>query len=446
MYNYTVRFGGGNVANSGSSIFLQRHDGAEVQLQHKWEDFVRLKKEFPPQALDLVILSFLSYACDRSSSRDGVDETDDGWTRRIGLEVPVSDLQRWIPLVGKVEDMLSFLTGDEWHISFRQRTEDLFDKAFRKKVRGFTARKRVGGDAVSLFSGGMDSLIGVIDWLEQNPTKVLTLSGAYDAFAEPASDDQQNLLVHLKAAYSSRIHYIASRMGVTGKGEDSNYRSRSFCFITLGVMAAQFIGNGTKVLVPENGGIGLNYPLTPARSGSLSTRTVHPHFIALLQDLISSLGVICSVVNPFRHSTKGEMFAACRNQKLLQAAYPESMSCGNRKRFRITAFNKQASQCGFCVPCLFRRAALFRKGWNEGDYGVAVEHRAQWGTLDLADGNSNLEAVKDFVLNAEGDGEIWRRIVANGGVPLDEKGKYIDLVKRQRFELEAWLRGKGMIA
>lgn len=442
MYNFTVRLGGGNFSNSGSSLFLQRSDGTEVQLQHCIEDFARLHRPINPLALDFVLFALAVYGCDRASSRA---DTDDRWTRQFYLQMPVSNPDVWNAARSVAQRMVSFLTGDEWRIEFVAFDREILGKDFRKAKGSFRQHTKAGGSAVSLFSGGLDSLIGVIDWLEENPDANLTLSGAYDPAAEPAASDQARLFTHLQPLYSKRLYRLTSRMGIRAAGAENSYRSRSFCFVAFGVLASQFIEGQPNLIIPENGSIALNYPLTPARSGSLSTRTVHPFFLQQLRELLAAVMVECTLTNPYEFKTKGEMIAECRNTDLLTRSYHDSISCGNRKRYKAHVPGATAEHCGYCVPCLYRQAALFHNHWPVGDYGVNVANPASWGKLNLDDPNQNFGAVKDFVLRRDSDREVWRKIIANGRVSLAQKAQYISLVQRQRIELESWLNDLGVL-
>ena len=66
---------------------------------------------------------------------------------------------------------------------------------------------------------------------------------------------------------------------------ESTMRSRSILFLALGTLVGSALGLGTGLVVPENGLISLNVPLTFGRGGSHSTRTTHPHTIALYRRL-----------------------------------------------------------------------------------------------------------------------------------------------------------------
>lgn len=137
--------------------------------------------------------------------------------------------------------------------------------------------------------------------------------------------------------------------------EDST-RGRSFLFFAAGAFAGSGVGPSSRLLAPENGLIALNVPLDQLRLGSLSTRTTHPYYIARWNELLRHLEMPVTIENPYWNRTKGEMVALCSNQALLKRLVPESLSCASPTKGRWQGHGTQ--HCGFCLPCLIRRAAL----------------------------------------------------------------------------------------
>ena len=91
------------------------------------------------------------------------------------------------------------------------------------------------------------------------------------------------------------------------KNVEPSLRSRSIVFIGLGIYAASEVGAEIPLLAPENGTIALNLPLTPSRSGSCSTRTMHPFYLDTLRSVLNDLGLKNSLTNPLGLKTgKGE--------------------------------------------------------------------------------------------------------------------------------------------
>ena len=119
--------------------------------------------------------------------------------------------------------------------------------------------------------------------------------------------------------------------------------------------------------MPENGLIALNVPLDPLRLGSNSTRTTHPYYIARWNDLLGHLGISGRVENPYWAKTKGEMALACANPALLKALAPHALSCAHASNARHLGIKGRGiEQCGYCLPCLIRRAAL-DAAWGRGN-------------------------------------------------------------------------------
>ena len=63
----------------------------------------------------------------------------------------------------------------------------------------------------------------------------------------------------------------------------------------------------------------------------------------------------CIITKWFK--TKGEMLKECKNPKMLQAGIHSTMSCSRPLAGRFHG-RPVGQHCGYCVPCIIRRAAL----------------------------------------------------------------------------------------
>jgi hypothetical protein len=142
-------------------------------------------------------------------------------------------------------------------------------------------------------------------------------------------------------------------------------RSRSLLYLALGLTAAAGLGPSTPLIIPENGWISLNPPLTLNRLGSCSTRTTHPYFLEQIISLWQAAGLAHPLVNPYQNLTKGEMVHQCRHRKLLGQLFGGTLSCARPVVSRWQG--GAAGACGYCYPCLMRRAALHTVGWDRGE-------------------------------------------------------------------------------
>ncbi len=147
-------------------------------------------------------------------------------------------------------------------------------------------------------------------------------------------------------------------------GNDNNTRSRSFLFIGYAIFTMSGMDNISELLVPENGLIALNVPLDETRVGSFSTRTTHPFYLSLWNELLRGLRLNISVKNPYWNKTKGEMASECKNKDVLYETMKLSFSCSSPGKARWKQLSQQ--HCGYCVPCLIRRAAMHKAFGDDG--------------------------------------------------------------------------------
>ncbi|NSL21681.1 Qat anti-phage system QueC-like protein QatC [Agrobacterium tumefaciens] len=302
------------------------------------------------KAWDFTALALGVVGADRLVNRAMVSA--DGWTREIDLTVGVSDPHTWQGLSPKIAEMLSFLTGDFWNLTF---VEGGFHPAPPKKPQ--VARPET---CVALLSGGLDSLIGAIDM--------------------EATDGDLPVYVsnRVRGDVKSRQEAFPAALGVKGRclslnadprtpgmAAEISQRPRSIIFIAFGILAATVLdrykdGEIVDLHTPENGFISLNVPLTMMRRGSLSTRTTHPRFILMLQELLDDLSLNVKLQNRYQLKTKGTMMSECLDQGKLEELAAASMSCGRAGR--------SYTHCGRCLPCLVRRSSFLKwKGRIDAD-------------------------------------------------------------------------------
>lgn len=318
------------------------------------------------RGIDIIALATLVYLADTRISRPL--HSQDSWTREITIQFPVVDIIAWNNASEDLNRMLNFLTGDKWHIQFEERKLK-FDYLALKKA------QKQKFDVVSLFSGGMDSLISTINYLEENK-KIVLISHAGDGFTKNA---QNNILEVLEEKYSKiaptqlDLWMVFDKEFIPTGYTENTTRSRSFLFIAFAIFAISGMPEIHRLEVPENGLIALNVPLDNLRVGSHSTRTTHPFYLGMWNIILSKLGLGITVENPYWDKTKGEMADECINKELLYELVPQSASCSSPGKARWAGLPPQ--HCGFCVPCLIRRAAMqkaFGVGKDNTEYTQKV--------------------------------------------------------------------------
>ena len=389
------------------------------------------------RAIDLMLLAALVNAGDTRVSRS--INAQDGWTREIDLYVPVSAPMTWGDETQNVEALLKFLTGDRWRVFFRSRTDRTAILADQPK--GFVIDRLT---EVCLLSGGLDSLIGAIDLLA-NGKQPMFVSHYWDVETAKA---QAYILRALEKHFSgNEITSLRVRLGFdrnhldTGETE-ATQRGRSFLFYALAALAASSYDRPMAVNIPENGLIALNVPLDPLRFGTLSTRTAHPHVLVGMRWLTDAVGLSVSFSNPYRHMTKGEMVSGCADGAFLRRVVGDSMSCSSPAKARYKGLSPR--HCGYCVPCLIRRASL-KAGLGEKDPTLyTVENlRAQTLATDRVEG----EHIRSFQLMVKRikTAPGLARILVHKPGPLidapDEVPEYGDVFRRGIIEVGKLLQG-----
>lgn len=356
-------------------------------------------------------------------------ETPDAWTRQLILHLPVN--LRWLPLARRLEHLLNFLTGDDWTLKLREVPVNV----------GITGQwpHSWSPDGVMLFSGGLDSLVGALDFLEAG--QHLLLVSHYD-FGQLAAS-QQNLAAALLGHYGAdRVHHLGLRVQFP-EAPELTTRSRSLLYLALGLTAAAAWGTAVPLIIPENGWISLNPPLTGNRLGSYSTRTTHPYFLEQLAALWREASCAVPVLNPYQDLTKGEMVRGCHNRELLERLFRQSVSCARPVVSRWQG--EPAGACGYCYPCLMRRAALHALRWDRGedyrrdvltDPGI-LSHRVRGGDL-----RALLLAVRTWEETPE---DMTARLML--GVSPETLAARVsqarDVLGNGFQEIAGWLRAKG---
>ena len=335
---------------------------------------------------ELLNLSTLVYAADTRMSRE--DYSQDGWTREFDIYFPVNNTVEWDPLVIKIQDLLSFITGDFWKIHLRERP---LAHKLEIMVLPTTETPVLPVKVVSLLSGGLDSFIGAIDILSDKTDSLFvghyTKDGTqkYQIAVEEilTKTFPDNFKGYAKGCIIFDKHVFGSEY--ENVQAENSQRSRSFMFLSMAAYLASSMGTRCKLIVPENGFIALNVPLDPLRLGANSTKTVHPNFMVKMAEIFDGLNLDIELLNPYRHMTKGEMMTQCSNAGLLADHANKTLSCASQGKMRWDKGGLKAKRlggsggsgnCGYCYPCLIRKASFIKAGIEDKTNYVAIPNLA----------------------------------------------------------------------
>jgi 7-cyano-7-deazaguanine synthase in queuosine biosynthesis len=337
-----------------------------------------LKSKIDPIILDLYKIALVVYVWDLQTPRPESEP------REFRVLMSVSNKDKWNNLRTHLEATLRFLTGDTFVFNFVE--GKLAEEGFQFQ--------RKSGECVALFSGGLDSLAGV-KWMLDHKLKPVLVSHPGMGLISGA---QKELVACLGKITGSELtwHQIrATAEPGTGLTEKEHTQfSRSFLYLTLGVMFALKLGIEREFIF-ENGVLAFNIPLTQSRVYS-NTRTAHPHFLLMYQQLLDSLfDHHVTIENPFLAMTKGQVV------KLLDAEgfrdlVKTTISCPNITllKWRGVKISK-TRHCGVCFPCIVRRLSVHYANIWSSDASYAEDIVADYSKIP-EEGRKLLFEMMDF--------------------------------------------------
>jgi len=384
-------------------------------------------------AIDLLTIATAVTAADTFELRD---KAPNAWARQMHLHIPVSGENMWNFLASELSSILNFLTGDQWEFTF-VKTKMRMPKPKKSDKAKAKARSLKGLNAVCLFSGGLDSAVGAIDILNgKSDYKPLLVSHAYRGDGAKQEEIKTLLTPPFgELSYSISPHLIDRLKDKT----DVTMRGRSFNFLAMAVLGISALRSANRdsdistIIVPENGYISINPPLTRRRIGSHSTRTTHPHFLNRLEALLKDAGFHVKFVNPYQFKTKGEMLAECADQKAIEKAVPLSVSCSH--------WHRENKQCGHCVPCIIRRASVHHAGFT---VDAPYKTKRLKGLIKEKDTRDDLQALSTAIIrqNKAKNYKSWLR--QSGPIPEDIaiRNQLESTIERGLKEVETFLKSE----
>ncbi len=316
-------------------------------------------------------------------------------SRQVGLLIRVRHPDVWSRVKHLLERAVSELGRDDFSFHFQKKREKAQSRV-RLKL------KQNSRGCVTLFSGGIDSLAGVVWSLQHNFDPILVSHYAVGTL----SSIQTKLANALGLAYLTAdaaplldfVHFSLHRKKQGKKGKKKQQYGpknqadsvmfehlRSFSFLAAACTIALETGNGT-VYVFENGPVALNPLLS---EGTVNTRTAHPHFVNAFRRLVNAVfNVELRIENPFLYKTKGEVVKLLDEPKW-RRLLTKSNSCWGYARVPLLVgrLNRKWPEeklkwsgerhDGQCLPCIIRRISVWSTGLQkfDADYLVDVFNR-----------------------------------------------------------------------
>ena len=329
-------------------------------------------RELPLRTVDLLEVVMSVYAADRRSRRNY--RGSNTGHRQINVRVGVRDRDFWDrrEMTGFLRNFLYWLSEDEWSFEFVSRQAP----PTQAESQGFLfPNPPAAPTRVSLFSGGLDSLAGLVKHTqEESPASHVLVSG----FTHERLVSQQRRQVRMiAAAWSSRqllgrspeLRHVAVPFGIDKprqKDKEKSQRTRALVYLSLGAATAVQAKSDT-LFVYENGTGALNLPMNASQIGVDNYRGIHPRSLIMAERLFElALEESITIRTPFMFETKAELCGSLEVSGVADTVR-ETVSCDSYP-LRV----KGQAQCGICTSCILRRQAIQCAGLTEydpsGDY------------------------------------------------------------------------------
>lgn len=302
-------------------------------------------------ARDLWWIAAACFAVDRSLKRPDARAWRQGreWVRRIRAEIPVQEPDWWSRHTHLVQNLLNWLTADDWSLSFTgdprppiQDQRSLFPLV----------------DRVALFSGGLDSVCGLINDLEQTDESFRLVSVATNSRMRSV---QSEVLTEVRELSHRPLQESSFLLQARLPYHEDTARTRGFVFLTSGVVTA--LSEGVSELrLYENGPGALNLALTQGQVGAQNARAVHPKTLRYMERLARAVTAEPGfrIENRSFTLTKAQMVKQVPNT--YDGALAASVSCDTG--FSHHQGGGAPAHCGGCTSCVLRRQALAAAGRN----------------------------------------------------------------------------------
>ncbi len=347
-----------------------KYYGTSKNVKIGLPEFVNRVNHISDRIKDLLEIASYIFAADRNIKRGTNKDVEyQSWARCLHFYIKVRDFDFWNQDAVKNDLIasLKFVSGDyDYDFSFQKGhstpPEGLFDNE------QFSADPAENAKVV-LFSGGLDSLSGIVELLEKTDSKLCLVS--HQSGQPGTKKTQDTLFKALQRDYPKRCSRYPFRCSLTGpRAVEESQRTRSFLYCSI-AFAVSHIFELDRFYVYENGITSLNFAKRQDLINARASRTTHPKTIGLFSKFFSHLREGNFIIeHPFLFNTKTDVL-----QKLKENGRQEyidsAVSCSKTFKKDWDAdpneYNSQAIQCGGCSQCIDRRFAAYASDTIDND-------------------------------------------------------------------------------
>lgn len=358
--------------------------------------FVQNLFYIPPRTLDLLEIAAYVFAADRCLSRGPKDAVEyHRWSRSLEFYVRVRDFDFWNQAAVKraLEQALLFMTGDaaiifNFEPGHSTPPTSLFDRP------DFSVDPDPTGIAVTLFSGGIDSLTGALELFEATKGKVLLVSHQSQA---GTTRTQRRLAEAISLRYPGRMLHYQFECTLRGiRASEETQRTRSFLYTSIAYAIASAYGQN-QIYVYENGVTSMNLHRREDLYNARASRTTHPKTMGQMAALFSLLAETDFRIKlPYLLCTKKDVIE--RLQLVAPELLSSAVSCS--RTFQV---HGQATHCGYCFQCVDRRIASFAAAAEGFDHRGLYTHDIVADPIDDREARTTIvDYIRQAISFAEG--------------------------------------------
>jgi hypothetical protein len=371
--------------NCGELCLINECTASEINLLHidigeltsnitiSYAQFIKNADDLPIRILDLLQIAAYVFCGDRMANRGARDCVNYGsWARSFEFHVPVLDLDFWNndKIKSALNDALTFMTGDRSYYFIFSQTENNPAEVKNKQLSLFTDEFQNISEAentdIMLFSGGLDSLAGAVQRLNEDANRSLCFVSHKSN--KSVTHTQNALIDNLNKQYSNRVkQYSFECCNHNGlKSKDETQRTRIFLFSAIAFSLCN-CHNKHSFYVYENGITSLNLSKQADVINARASRTTHPKTLGLLHKFYKLFDPSFDIIVPYYNNTKAEIVEVFRKYHA-EYLIASSVSCSSSR-----TKHGQVPHCGCCSQCVDRRFALYAAGLNDYDAEYATD-------------------------------------------------------------------------
>jgi hypothetical protein len=318
----------------------------------------------PDRVKDLIEIAAYIFAADRRTKRGTTDSIEyQSWSRSFHFIIKVRDHQFWNQdtVKNKLSEVLCFMTGDKAYTftfsdGYSTGKAGFFDEEGFHIIPSIPTR-------IILFSGGLDSLVGVVKSLETTNDNICLISHVSQ---HGTGRTQKMLYEAINRDYPQRCKHYKFECNLKGiTALEETQRTRSFLYSSL-AFALAIAYSQNEFYFYENGITSINFSKREDLLNARASRTTHPKTLGLLAELYTLINDSqIKIMHPFLLMTKTDILKLLANHGK-QMYINSTVSCSHTRMKK-----ENTTHCGGCSQCIDRRFASYGAKLEEYD-GTAI--------------------------------------------------------------------------